>query len=211
MPLPVKRDSRGWLNHLVPALVNKLNRNKPQKAQAFVTYSSLSEPLDLVESDFEAENWEEVLRSIEASPDIKSSCGDMNGLLIVSPLMGKSQACPNGKNPVVLERALTGSLGDCCEDEEDLIEEAEFSSVGNDRMPWHKYDTIENSYGVVLQSTTPNHDIDGCYILNTSTSQSVGCSCTQYSMSRALCNNDGSCLSVRSQIDSAWLVNPFTQ
>ena len=69
---------------------------------------------------------------------------------------------------------------------------------------------LERSYGVVLQSVERNPVVDGCYILRTSTSRSVGCTCTHYSMSRALCGADGNCMTVQEQVDKSWLVNPFT-
>ncbi|UPR00500.1 hypothetical protein HOP50_05g38150 [Chloropicon primus] len=164
-------------------------------------------------------DWSVILEEVDAM-QVKS----MAGILVVKPLFDESNLkCPAGKDttPSLFPHAdLRGSVGDCCGDEDfDFADEVVFES--NVLSEYNSFNDIyadknadgeplERSYGVVLQSCVTNPVVDGCYILRTSTSRSVGCTCTHYSMSRALCGLEGSCLPVQEQMDKAWLVNPFT-
>jgi len=145
---------------------------------------------------------------------------DLAGILVVTPLLDKkSLSCPSArrrKARLLAKTELQGRVGECCHEEEgeDFVNESlDFSfDEGfsfDEEATTTSSDSVKRSYGVVLQSSERNALVDGCYILNTSTSSSFGCSCTHYSMSRALCGSDGTCLTVEQQVDSAWLVNPF--
>mmetsp|Transcript_1873 Transcript_1873/g.4798 ORF Transcript_1873/g.4798 Transcript_1873/m.4798 type:complete len:379 (-) Transcript_1873:264-1400(-) len=131
------------------------------------------------------------------------------------------------KRPVeVLPCALRGSIGDCCEEEDldDVLlevdsmdsydsfydDELDLGAAGEALDSREAVGSNDRSYGVVLQSLTKNPIVDGCYILKTSTSRSAGCQCTHYSMSKAFCGSEGECLTIKDQVNKAWLVNPFT-
>merc|ERR1711924_275158 len=92
--------------------------------------------------------------------------------------------------------------------ETNVFSSPEFADIFEEEFS--KEEVGDRSYGIVLQSVKRNPLVDGCYILRTSTSRSVGCQCTHYSMSRALCGSDGTCMTVEQQVDQSWLVNPFT-
>lgn len=252
--------SRAWLNNMVPALVNKVNksthsgshsgRGKGAITMAFVCNETFDEPLTRVLQETRAEpegaaaaeafassedaqpeegqtfeDWNVILDEVDAM-----QVNEMAGVLVVKPLFDEEAIrCPSGRNraaQVLTQSALRGSVGDCCDEDDDdygddlgfdLAFESDvyskqdgFSDIyaeeyGNNEEP------LKRSYGIVLQSVDGgNPTVDGCYILNTTTSRSVGCACTHYSMSRASCGADGSCLKVNDQLDKAWLVNPFT-
>jgi len=213
--------SRHWLINAVPKLVSKLNKSTSSSLQrgegavttAFVCNETLQEPLTRVhnsnpdEKDFD--NWNVILNEVGAMED----GDDLAGVLVVKSLDKLECPAAKKKRAVTLPSTLTGSIGDCCEGEE---EELEDMFLGYEDLEVLAKDNSEEvlpsdrTYGVVLQSKTRNPIVDGCYILRTSTSRSAGCQCTHYSMSRALCATDGSCMSVEEQLDKAWLVNPFS-
>jgi len=231
--------SRAWLNQMVPDLVNKVNKSTHSSharrgydtiTMAFVCNETFDKPLtrvfhergraydeDSPENNFH--DWSVILEEVDAM-NVKS----MAGVLVVKPLFDESNLkCPAGKDttPTIFSHAdLRGSVGDCCGDEDfDFVDEVAFESkVYSEYNSFNDIyadiyadgEPLERSYGVVLQSCVTNPMVDGCYILRTSTSRSVGCTCTHYSMSRALCGLEGSCLPVQEQMDKAWLVNPFT-
>ena len=60
---------------------------------------------------------------------------------------------------------------------------------------------LNRQYGVVVG--TPG--IEGCYVLETTTSPSIGCASTQYAMCPAATYADGSRMPLSHQIDAAWL------
>lgn len=218
--------SRAWLNHMVPKLVKTLNkggrREKGAVSMAFVCNESMVEPLSEVfpegqdnsRGSASLDDWDVILSQIDSM-----QFPEMSGVLVVKPLEDTSTLnCPSARKKkarVLTKTALQGRVGDCCDEEElegdflnesldaEYYDDVDFSDILVDQ------DTVKRSYGVVLQSTQRNATVDGCYILNTSSSSSFGCTCTHYSMSRAMCGSDGSCLTVEEQVNSAWLVNPF--
>lgn len=233
--------NRAWLNHMVPKLVNTVNksthlspparRGEGAVTMAFVCNETFEEPLTRVlqettqpaEEGGSFEDWNVIMEGVSAMDRMDT----MAGVLVVKPLFDESALkCPSGRDraaTLLTQNALRGSVGDCCEDDfedddDDVVFESNVYSEprsfqdiyaaadeASGDMP-----ALERSYGVVLQSVERNPVVDGCYILRTSTSRSVGCTCTHYSMSRALCGADGNCMTVQEQVDKSWLVNPFT-
>jgi len=214
--------NRGWLNAMVPKLVKKMNKKRDLHTLAFVTFedvaNSMLEEVEGVAGSPELD-WDVVLEGV----DSMKGAEDMAGILVVKPLMDpQNLSCPSGRMraaKVLAENTLRGSIGDCCDDEDldfdmdaaaetNVFSSPEFADIFEEEFS--KEEVGDRSYGIVLQSVKRNPLVDGCYILRTSTSRSVGCQCTHYSMSRALCGSDGTCMTVEQQVDQSWLVNPFT-
>ena len=213
-----------WLNMLVPNLVRALSlpENRHKGTVAFACNGSPEDPLTpLLGEAAEAQNWAELLAEVEAE---HLGTGDFVGVVVVKALFDDLPTeCPKhpGEAATTHATALAGSVGDCCDEassdraaangvgggfhgsNDDHDDGALFGAYEDEEEP-----ALHRSYGVVVQTARPQAlDVDGCYVLKTSSSLSVGCTCTHYAMSRAACNADGSCMSLSRQIDSAWLVN----
>jgi hypothetical protein len=219
---------------MVPNLVKKLNKSQQGSGSrgssgrgdggvtmAFVCNEVMQEPLtevDRTTGDESFEDWNVIMGQVDAM-----EVEGLAGILVVKPLTDRKElSCPAARKRKA--RALAkiehqGRVGECChgegEEGDNFVNESlDFSfdedfSVDEVANSNSLSDSVKRSYGVVLQSSERNATVDGCYILNTSTSSSLGCACTHYSMSRALCGSDGKCMTVEQQVDSAWLVNPF--
>jgi len=211
------RVGRPWLVRSVPNLVKHLKRREVagKPFALFVCRSSLlGPPISLWYEDEDSfQDWPAVLET--ARRDGVADEEGFAGFLAVKRLRGESSVSTKAASSTAMcpllgfaeetSELASGKVGDCCDEEEEEEERKGAAELSD-----------EVRYGVVIQTmrasrsrNAEDEGIDGCYVLSTSTSTSSGCACTHYNMSRAVCNGDGTCMSVAKQIDSAWLANPF--